>query len=87
MNVKPPTAIALLLCASIALHADSTPGRGSKESAVNAEKEPRYLAFQIFTYYSPNPKEAQLLSSGSSEQLSPGNAALSNSATTRRSRI
>lgn len=76
MNVNPPTAIALLLCAAIALYADSTPGRCSKEPAVKPEKETRYLAFQIFTYYSPNPKEAQLLSSGSSEQLSPGKAAL-----------
>ena len=41
-----------------------------------ANNESRYLAFQIFTYYSPNPKEAQLLSSGSPDQLTPGTAAL-----------
>ena len=41
-----------------------------------AEKETRYLAFQIFTYYSPDPKVAALLSSGSKERLLPGKAAL-----------
>jgi hypothetical protein len=44
--------------------------------AVKAEKETRYLSFQIFTYYSPDPKVAALLSSGSKEQLLPGKAAL-----------
>jgi hypothetical protein len=39
-------------------------------------KETRYLAFQIFTYYSPDPKVAALLSSGSKETLLPGKAAL-----------
>ena len=41
-----------------------------------AEMETRYLAFQIFTYYSPDPKVAALLSSGSKEQLLPGKAGL-----------
>ena len=40
------------------------------------EKETKYLAFQIFTYYSPDPKVAGQLSSGSREQLLPGTAAL-----------
>jgi len=45
---------------------------------VNAEpeKETRYLAFQIFTYFSPDVKVARLLSSGSKVPLLPGTAAL-----------
>jgi len=42
------------------------------------EKETKYLGFQIFTYYSPDPKVASLLSSGSREPLVPGSAALRN---------
>jgi hypothetical protein len=40
------------------------------------EKETRYLAFQIFTHYSSDPKVAVLLSSGSKVPLVPGSAAL-----------
>jgi hypothetical protein len=41
-----------------------------------AEKETRYLAFQIFTRFTPDPKDAQALSSGLRESLVPGTAAL-----------
>ncbi|MDD5199154.1 MAG: hypothetical protein PHC88_05065 [Terrimicrobiaceae bacterium] len=41
-----------------------------------AARETRYLAFQIFTYYSPDPKVAALMSSGSRAPLTPGNAEL-----------
>ncbi len=41
-----------------------------------AEKETKYLAFQIFTYFSPDPKVAHLMSSGTKEPLVPGSAAL-----------
>ena len=50
----------------------------SAPESVKAEKETRYLAFQIFTYYSPDPKVASLLSSGSREKLVPGTTALRN---------
>jgi len=43
-----------------------------------SEKETKYLAFQIFTNYSPHPQVAQLLSNGLHEQLTPGNPALLN---------
>jgi hypothetical protein len=47
-------------------------------SRANAEpeQETRYLAFQIFTYYSSDPKAAQALSNGMKERLTPGTAAL-----------
>ena len=41
-------------------------------------KETRYLAFQIFTNYSTDPKEAQALNNGMREPLTPGTAALRN---------
>ncbi|MDR3406740.1 MAG: hypothetical protein P4L99_29915 [Chthoniobacter sp.] len=49
-------------------------------SQVNAEpeKETRYLGFQIFTYFTPDPKVASLMSSGSKEPLVPGSPALRN---------
>ena len=46
--------------------------------SLTARKEPRYLAFQIFTYYSPDPKVAALLSNGLRDQLLPGTRALRN---------
>ncbi len=49
----------------------------STAESVKAEAT-RYLAFQIFTYYSPDPKVASQLSSGSREKLVPGTAALRN---------
>ncbi|AGA28452.1 hypothetical protein Sinac_4251 [Singulisphaera acidiphila DSM 18658] len=50
----------------------------STSDSVNAEKETRYLAFQIFTHYSSDPKVAVLLNSGSREPVLPGTAALRN---------
>jgi hypothetical protein len=41
-----------------------------------AEKETRYLAFQIFTRFTPDLKDAQALNSGMREPLVPGTAAL-----------
>ncbi|MEI7728859.1 MAG: hypothetical protein WCO56_04775 [Verrucomicrobiota bacterium] len=43
-----------------------------------AESETRYLAFQIFTRFTPDPNDAQALSSGMREPLVPGTAALRN---------
>jgi len=47
-------------------------------SLVNAtaEQETKYLAFQIFTTYSTDPKDAQALNNGMREPLTPGTAAL-----------
>ena len=62
--------IRMLLCllGSVLLsHADAGP-----------EKETKYLAFQIFTRFTPDPKDAQALSSGMREPLVPGTAALRN---------
>jgi hypothetical protein len=49
-------------------------------SLVNAtaEQETKYLAFQIFTRFTPDPKDAQALNSGMKEPLVPGTAALRN---------
>ena len=41
-----------------------------------AEQETTYLAFQIFTTYSTDPKDAQALNNGMREPLTPGTAAL-----------
>ena len=43
---------------------------------VTAEQETKYLAFQIFTHYSADPKDAQALNNGMGERLTPGTAAL-----------
>ena len=65
---------------AVALLAHSASGQTSTQPAapqsVTPEKETRYLAFQIFTHYSPDPKVAGQLSSGSRERLLPGMAAL-----------
>ena len=62
------------------LLARSASGGDPKQSAApqstTPENETKYLAFQIFTYYSPDPKVAQHLNSGSREPLTPGTAAL-----------
>ncbi len=62
------------------LSASSTSGQGSKQPAapdsVKAERETRYLAFQIFTRFTPDATDAQALSSGMREPLVPGTAAL-----------
>ena len=50
----------------------------STRESLKGEEETRYLAFQIFTYYSSDPKVASQLSSGSSEKLVPGTTALRN---------
>ncbi len=42
----------------------------------DSAQDTRYLGFQIFTYYSPDPKVAALLNSGSKGRLLPGTAAL-----------
>ncbi len=53
------------------LFASSASGQNSKQTAtpaaLQAEMEVKYLAFQIFTYFSPDPNVAGLLSSGSEE--------------------
>jgi hypothetical protein len=55
-------------------------GQDTKSSASagtgKVEGETCYLAFQIFTYFSPDPKVARLLSSGHPEPLLPGRPAL-----------
>jgi hypothetical protein len=48
----------------------------STPESVKADQETRYLAFQIFTYFSPDPKVASLLSNGLKETLLPGKPAL-----------
>ncbi len=52
--------------------------KASAPESVKADEVTRYLAFQIFTYYSPDPKVASQLSSGSREKLLPGTTALRN---------
>jgi len=44
--------------------------------SAGTDSETKYLAFQIFTFFSADPKVAGLLSSGSKERLLPGTAAL-----------
>ncbi len=63
-NLKFP----ILLCLATVVHL--------RAAHAEAEKERRYLAFQIFTFYSSDPQESQLLNSGSKEKLSPGTPAL-----------
>jgi len=45
-------------------------------ASAQSEKETRYLAFQIFTYHSSEPKVASAMSSGTREPLIPGKPAL-----------
>ncbi len=47
-------------------------------SESKAEKETRYLAFQIFTNFTSDPKDAQILNNGMKEPVVPGTAALRN---------
>jgi len=74
MNRLVVLGIAALLFAGTAMGQNSQ--QPSNPVSVKAENEARYLAFQIFTYYSPDPKVASHMSSGSSERLLPGTAAL-----------
>ena len=64
------------------LFAGSASGQDSKKpaasEAVTPEKETKYLAFQIFTNYTTDPKDAQALNNGMKEPLLPGTAALRN---------
>ena len=64
------------------LFAISASGRNLKLSATPEPLPPgmetRYLAFQIFTNYSTDPKDAQALNNGMREPLVPGTAALRN---------
>jgi len=46
------------------------------QACAGPENETRYLAFQIFTRFTPDPKDAQAMSSGMREPLVPGSAAL-----------
>ncbi len=70
----------LLLGIAATLFAGTAAGQNSQQPAtaksVKAENEASYLAFQIFTYYSPDPKNASHMSSGSREKLLPGTPAL-----------
>ncbi len=63
------------------LFASSAFGQDSKKTATTetfqAEKT-RYLAFQIFTNYTSDPKDAQALNNGMRERLTPGTKALRN---------
>jgi len=65
MKTKSKILLTCLLSSVCLNHVSATP-----------EQETRYLAFQIFTYFSPDPKVASLMSSGSKEPLVPGTAAL-----------
>jgi hypothetical protein len=70
----------VVLGIATALLARAASGQGSEQPAtlqsMTSERETKYLAFQIFTYYSSDPKVAQHLNSGSRERLTPGTAAL-----------
>jgi hypothetical protein len=61
-----------LCCCRTAAADESAPA----SDAVATQKDIRYLAFQIFTYYSPDPKVAAMMSNGLNVRLSPGTAAL-----------
>lgn len=67
MKTKTKILLGALLCSTFLNHAHA-----------GTEKETKYLAFQIFTNYSSDPKVAQALSNGMKEPLVPGNAALRN---------
>ena len=64
------------------LFAGTATGQGTQKppppESVKGENEARYLAFQIFIDYSPDPRVASQLSSGSRERLVPGTRALRN---------
>ena len=66
-----------ILFANIAW-AQPSPVADKKSATPEAEQETKYLAFQIFTTYTPDPKDAQALSNGMRERLVPGTAALRN---------
>lgn len=69
-------AVAGVVAVLLAVSASGEGAQKPASSVLNGNNETRYLAFQIFTYYSPDPKVAGLLSSGSKEQLLPGKTAL-----------
>jgi len=70
-------ATSIFLASFLALFCCQTIGaQETNPDSAASENETRYLAFQIFTYYSPDPKVAALLSNGLKERLSPGTAAL-----------
>ena len=60
----------------LALAASTLTVIAAEPQTAKAEKETRYLAFQIFTNYSTDPKDAQALNNGMREPLTPGRAAL-----------
>ncbi len=70
-----PIIITALLAMGSSQHA-AAQAKSAAPEAVRAEKEARYLAFQIFTNYTTDPKDAQAMSHGMKEPLVPGNAAL-----------
>ena len=81
--------IVLVLLAVVIAFVLLTRGRGSRAvpldtfkpaspGVLKAGEETKYLAFQIFTRFTPDPKDAQALSSGMREPLVPGTAALGN---------
>jgi hypothetical protein len=65
MKTKSQILLACLLGSALLTHACAGP-----------DNETRYLAFQIFTRFTPDPKDAQAMSSGMREPLVPGSAAL-----------
>jgi hypothetical protein len=49
---------------------------GTKPKTAGPKEETKYLAFQIFTNYTPDPHDAQALNNGMRERLTPGTAGL-----------
>lgn len=62
----------------LALVASTLAGFAAESQTVKAEPETKYLGFQIFTTYTPDPKDALALNNGMRERLTPGTKALSN---------
>jgi hypothetical protein len=62
----------------LALAATTLTAFAAEPPTAKAEQETRYLAFQIFTRFTPDPKDAQAMSSGMREPLVPGTTALRN---------
>ena len=60
----------------LALAASMLAAFAAESQSTKPDRETRYLAFQIFTTYSSDPKDAQALANGMRVPLTPGTAAL-----------
>ena len=60
----------------LALVACTLAAFGAEPQTAGPKEETKYLAFQIFTNYTPDPQDAQALNNGMRERLTPGTAGL-----------